>query len=334
VRYINEALHRLQSLPGIESAAFVAPLPFTGANVGSDFRIEGDPEPEPGHAPGAYNRTVTPNYFEALKIPLKRGRYFSDQDRRGEVGAAIVNETFVRTILPNRDPLGVRLTQIGAQNKGDPEKWEIVGVVGDVHHLSLSQSAAPELYLPYQQNSWNWGHIIVRTSQRPALMTRIFTDTLQGIDPGVLIWGVTPLEAAIDGTTAQPRFYTLLFSLFGATGLFLTLTGIYSVISFTVSQRMREVGIRIALGAESLDVLRLICGRGMFLAIAGTTIGAIFAAVLTRGMANLLFELQPGDLPTFVIVALILLTAALPACWLPARRATKADPTLALRDEL
>jgi len=334
VRFVNEALQRLQALPGIESAAFVAPMPFSGANVGSDFRIEGRPEPQPGEEPGAYNRSVTANYFQTIRIPLKKGRYFTEQDRPGQVGVAIINETLERLVFAGEDPIGKRISHIGAnQNKGDPEVYEIVGVVRDIHHTSLTNAAAPELYLPFSQNSWTWGHIFIRASHNPSDLAKTLADTIQSVDGSVLAWGVQPLEGAIEATTAQSRFYTFLFSLFGATGLVLTLTGIYSVISYTVSQRMREVGIRMALGAESADVLKLICGRGMLLATVGTVLGGVAAFALTRSMAKLLFNLSPGDATTFVVITLLVLAAALPACWIPARRATKADPTLALRVE-
>jgi putative ABC transport system permease protein len=334
VQYVTESLQRLQAMPGIESAAFIAPLPFSGANVSSDFRIEGRPEPEPGKAPVASNRSVTPNYFEMMRIPLKRGRYFNEQDRRGAMGAAIINEALVRQYFDGQDPIGMRIHEIAAnQNEGDPLQWEIVGVVGDVHHSSLARPATPEIYLPYRQNSWSWGHMLVRASQDPAPLAKSFGETLQSVDGAVLAWGILPLESAIANTTAQARFYTFLFSLFGATGLVLTLTGIYGVISYSVSQRLREVGIRVALGAETTDVLKLICGRGMFLTMTGIVIGAIAAEALTRGMVHLLFELNPRDLPTFAITTLLLIATALPACWIPARRATRVDPTIALRNE-
>jgi putative ABC transport system permease protein len=334
VRFLNDAMKRLEALPGVESAAFVAPMPFSGANVGSDFRIEGRPAPQPGQEPVAYNRSVTANYFQIIRIPLKKGRYFNEQDRPGSVGAAIINETLERQYFAGENPIGARISHVGAnQNKGDPEQYEIVGVVADVHHSTLTKPAIPELYLPFAQNSWTWGHIFVRAWRDPAAMGKSFADAIQSVDGSVLVWGVQPLATAIADTTAQTRFYTFLFGLFGATGLVLTLTGIYSVISYTVSQRMREVGIRMALGAETSDVLRLICGRGMLLAAAGTVLGGVAAFVLTRWMANLLFDLTPGDVTTFGLITLLVIGAALPACWIPARRATKADPTLALREE-
>jgi len=161
VRYVNQTLDRLRALPGVESAALVAPMPFSGSNVGSDFRIEGRPKPEPGTEPSASNRSVTAQYFQAIKIPLRKGRYFTEQDQRAVVGVAIINEALARSYFSSEDPIGKFISHIGAnQNDGDPERWEIVGVVGDVHHSSLTRVARPEIYLPYQQNSWGWGQFL------------------------------------------------------------------------------------------------------------------------------------------------------------------------------
>jgi putative ABC transport system permease protein len=334
VRYVNQTLERLQALPGVESAAFVAPMPFSGGNVGGDFRIEGRPKPEPGQEPSANVRSVTPQYFQAIKIPLRRGRYFTEEDRQGGTGAAIINETLAGRYFPNEDPVGKRISNISAnQNEGDPEQWEIVGVIGDVHHSSLTKAATPELYMPYQQNSWSWGNFFVRTINDPASLTISFTDQIRLGDKTVAITNVQPLTQAISNTVAQMRFYTLLFSLFGATGLILTLTGIYGVISYTVSQRTQEIGIRMALGAQARDVLKMLVGQGMVLTAIGIAIGVVVAGALTRLMANLLFGVSATDPLTFAVIALLLALVALLACWIPARRATKVDPVVALRYE-
>ena len=334
IRYVNQTLERLKALPGVETAAFVAPMPFSGGNVGSDFRIEGRPRPEPGQEPFANNRSVTAEYFQAIKIPLLKGRYFTEQDQRGAVGVAIINEKFAASYFPREDPIGRRLTHIGAnQNEGDPEQWEIVGVIGDVHHSSLTKPASPELYLPFQQNSWSWGNFLVRTTNEPTSLTRTFTNEIQSGDRTVPVTNVQPLTQAISDTVAQARFYTFLFALFGATGLILTVTGIYSVISYTVSQRTQEVGIRMALGAQTRDVLRLIVGQGMATALIGVAIGLAGAFGLTRLMSSLLFSVTATDPLTFVAIPLLLTGVALAACFVPARRAAKVDPMVALRYE-
>jgi putative ABC transport system permease protein len=334
VRYVDQTLDRLKALPGVESAAFVAPMPFSGGNVSSDFRIEGRPKPEPGQEPEANNRSVTAQYFEAIGIPLRKGRYFTEQDRRGSVGVAIINETLAARYFQDEDPLGKRVSHIGAnQNDDDPEQYEIVGVIGDVHHSSLTKPATPELYLPYQQNSWGWGNFFVRATQDPSSLIKTFTQEIQSGDRTVPVTGVQPLAQAISNTAAETQFYTFLFALFGAIGLILTLTGIYSVISYTVSQRTQEIGIRMALGAQAADVLKLFVGHGMVLTAAGIAIGVVAAWALTRLMTTLLFGLSANDPLTFAVIASLLTLIALLACWIPARRATKVDPMVALRYE-
>lgn len=334
VRYVDETLERLKALPGVESAAFVAPMPFSGGNVGSDFRIEGRPRPDPGQEPTASNRSVTAQYFEALKIPLRNGRYFTEQDRRSGVGVAIINETLAANYFQNEEPLGQRLSHIGAnQNDGDPEQYEIVGIVGDVHHSSLTKPATPELYLPYQQNSWGWGNFFVRTAKDPAYLVNGFTGEIRSADRTVPVTGIQPLSKAISNTTAQTRFYTFLFGLFGAIGVVLTLTGIYSVVSYTVAQRTYEIGIRMALGATRGNVLGLVIGQGIRLTFVGLAIGLVASIALTRLMSSLLFAVSPTDPMTFALIPALLTVVALSACYLPARRATKVDPMIALRYE-
>jgi len=332
VVYVNQTLARLKSLPGVEAASFVAPMPFSGSNVGSDFRIEGRPLPEAGQEPTASNRSVTPDYFSSMKIPLLKGRFFTDQDGRGKAGVAIINESLAKVYFQGAEPIGQTVSHIGAnQNDGDPEQWQIVGVVGDVHHNSLTKSATPEIYLPYQQNSWNWGNFLVRTSVPPSSLVDSFRREVKGIDKTVPITNVLPLNQAISETVTQPRFYTFLFALFGAIGLLLTLTGVYSLISYTVAQRTQEIGIRVALGASRQHVVRLILRQGAVLAIVGSLVGLLVSFWLTRLIANLLFEVKPTDFIPFGLATLVLIVSALLASYLPARRATKVDPLVALK---
>jgi predicted permease len=265
---------------------------------------------------------------------LLKGRYFSDQERGGDVGTAIVNETFAKRYFANADPIGQRIRELGVnQNPGDPKQYEIVGVVGDVHHNSLKRLATPELYLPHHQNSWAWGNFVARTTTDPATLTRSFTDTIRATDKSVPVTAVRPLREAISVTLSQPRFYTLLFGLFGATGLLLTVVGIYSVISYTVSHHTREIGIRMALGAKGMDVLKLIVGKGLMLTLMGIGIGLVGALGITRVMQTLLFGISTTDWVTFTGVALFLMLVGLVATAIPACRAIKIDPLVALRYE-
>jgi putative ABC transport system permease protein len=332
--YVDQTLAKLRAIAGVESASFVAPMPFSGGNVGSDFRIEGRPEPEPGNEPSANNRSVTPEYFASMKIPLLKGRHFNQGDKRGQLGAAIINESLVQHYFQGEDPIGRIISRIGAnQNEGDPERWQIVGVVGDVHHSSLTRSASPEIYLPYEQNSWNWGNFLVRTSVPPASLSDSFRREIKSVDKTVVLTSVRPLTQAISETVTQARFYTFLFGFFGSVGLLLSMTGVYSLISYTVSQRTQEIGIRMALGATRQHVVRMILGQGVVLAVVGSIFGLAISFWLTRLIVKLLFEVKPTDLFTFGVATLVLLVAALLASYLPARRATKVDPIEALRFE-
>jgi putative ABC transport system permease protein len=334
VRFVSQTLERLNALPGVESAAFVAPMPFSGGNVYGDFRIDEHPAPKLGDEPAANVRSATPQYFQTIKIPLLKGRYFTGEERRGGIGAVIINDAVARLYFPNEDPLGKHISQIGAnQNDGDPERWQIVGVIGDVHHNNLTDTASPEIYLPFQQNSWSWGNFLVRTKTDPTSLTRPFTETIRSGDKTVPVTRVQLLTEAISETVAQARFYTLLFTLFGAAGLVLTLTGIYGVISYTVSQQTQEIGVRMALGAQAGDVLRMVIGQGVVLTLGGIGLGLLGALGLTRLMRTLLFGVSVVDPMTFVIVATMLMSVALIACWVPALRATKVDPLTALRYE-
>ena len=333
-RYVRQTLEQIKALPGVESAAFVAPMPFSGAEIGGDFRFVGRAAPEPGQAPVANVRNVTSQYFQTMGIPLLKGRYFSEQDQRGVVGTAIVNETFVKRYFANEDPIGQRISELYVnQNPGDPKQYEIVGVVGDVHHTSLKRSATPEVYLPHNQNSWAWGNFLARTTNDPAALTHGFTDTIRATDKSVPVTGVRLLRDAISATLSQPRFYTLLFGLFGVTGLLLTMVGIYSVISYTVSYHTREIGIRMALGAKGTDVLILFVGKGLVLTLIGVGIGLLGALGVTRVMQTLLFGISTTDWVTFTAVALFLMIVGLIATAIPARRAIKVDPLVALRYE-
>ena len=333
-RYVSQTIEQLKALPGVESAAFVAPMPFSGAEIGGDFRFVGHATPEPGQEPAANVRNVTSDYFQTIRIPLRKGRYFTDRDQRGDIGVAIVNERFAKIYFANEEIIGKRIIELGVnQDPGDPKQYEIVGVVGDVHHNSLTKSATPELYLPHQQNSWPWGNFVVRTRNDPASLTHAFTDTIRATDKGVPVTGVRLLTDRISATLSQSRFHTLLFGLFGATGLLLTLVGIYSVLSYTVSHHTREIGIRMALGAQGTDVLKLIVGKGLMLTLIGIGIGLLGAFGLTRVMQTLLFGISTTDWVTFTLVALFVTVVGLIATLIPARRAIKVDPLVALRYE-
>jgi putative ABC transport system permease protein len=341
-RFVDQTLERLEALPGVTSVAFVAPMPFSGGDVGGDFRIDGRPEPEPGREPSAKVRSATSDYFHALGIPLRRGRAFTERDRRTGVGTAVVNESLVARYFPGENPIGKFISKIGAnQNEGDPERWEIVGVVGDVRHRSLTNEASPEIYLPYQQNSWSWGNFFVRTTGDPAALggglaegfAEGFAEAVRAGDKTVAVTNVRPLTQAIADSVTQARFYTMLFTVFGGVGLLLMLMGVYSVISYTVAQKTQEIGVRMALGAQAGDVLRLVVGKGLVLTLIGVGLGLLGALAVTRLMQSLLFGVSATDPATFVGVTAVMTLVAMAACYVPARRAARVDPLVALRYE-
>lgn len=334
VVFIEQALERLKSLPGVESAAFAAAMPFSSSNIGGSFRIDNQPALEAGREPTASFRNVTNDYFQTMKIPLRSGRYFNKEDKRGGVGAVIISETLARLYFQNENPIGKHISQVSAnQNEGDPQKWEIVGVVGDVKHSSLLNESRAELYLPYQQNSWTFGNFLIRTTVEPTGLTNAVREQLQAIDKDMPVTRIRLLEDSISDSVAQPRFYALLFGIFGTIGLVLALTGIYGVMSYTVTERTQEIGIRMALGASRFDVVRMVVRQGMTFAFFGVVIGLIGAYFLSQFMEKLLFGVNVIDLSIFVLVPVLLALFALLAYWIPAHRAAGVDPMIALRFE-
>ncbi|HEV2915191.1 MAG TPA: ABC transporter permease [Pyrinomonadaceae bacterium] len=334
IAFVKGAIERINALPGVERAAFVTPVPFSGDFIGSSFAIDGRPAPVPGQEPSADFRGITPDYFSALNVPLIRGRYFTEQDRKGSVGAAIINETLARRYFSGEDPIGKSLIDVGVGvDEDEPKRWEIVGVVGDVRHRGLDIEPAPEVYLPHQQQAWNWGYFVIRTRTEPSGLAASVIAQILSIDKDQAVARVQTLDQMIAGSVARPRFYMLLLTVFAGVGLILTVVGIYGVMAYSVAERTHEIGIRMALGARQRDVLRMVLGHGMLLALAGIALGLAAAFLLTRVVASLLFEVSATDPLTFACVALLAALVALLACYIPARRATRVDPMIALRYE-
>ena len=334
VTFIEQVLNRVGGLPGVQSVAFVTPAPFTNNNINSDFVIEGRPAPPLGQGPGADVRAVTPGYFETMGIRLIRGRKFADDDRKGRVGVAIINEEAARRFWPDEDPLGQRLSSIGVGVDDDePEQWEIVGIAGNVRHVSLDKGPRPEVYVPHRQQAWGWGHLVVRTATDPMSFAPAVRSEILAVDKDQPVYNVRPMDQMIASSFASQRFYMLLLGIFAAVGLVLALIGIYSVISYSVTESTREIGIRMALGAQRRDVLGMVLRNGMLMALCGIGLGLGLAWVVTRLMSSLLFDVSTTDPLIFLSISLVLLAMALLACYLPARKATTVDPMVALRYE-
>jgi len=303
------------------------------------FTVEGSPRQEPGKAPTVQYRMVSPDYFRTMKIPLIRGRDFTKQDEAQAAGVVIINQAFQRRYFPDEDPVGKRITLGGY----DDQLGEIVGVVGDVRHWWAGTEAEPEMYWAYSQ-AWLARSptlsrlrrsltLALRTDGDPQSLIRDVRREVIALDKALPVSGVRTMEERMGASLAGKRFNTLLLSLFAALALILAVVGLYGVISYTVAERTRDIGVRMALGAQTGDVLRLVIGRGMTLTLAGVGIGLLASFALTRLMKDMLFEVGPTDPLTFVAIAVLLTAAALTACYIPARRATKVDPMVALRCE-
>jgi putative ABC transport system permease protein len=318
---------RVAGLPGVEAVGLVTELPLSGQPNDVPFTVEGRPPVPPGQEFDADFRRVNQNYFNALRIPLLRGRSFTEQEVRQADHVTVVSQQLVDQVFPNEEALGKRLvTAIGDQT------YEIIGVVGDLHHRSLNEGQPfPAMYFPTLESGRT--NLVVRTHGDPLSIVGAVRKEVQAIDPDQPIAAVKPMTEWVESSVAVPRYRTTLLALFAALAMVLAATGIYGVMSYSVAQRTHEIGVRMALGARRADVLKLVVRQGMLLTIAGVIVGLGGAFALTRVMSSLLFGVGTKDPITFAIVAVLLIAVAFIACFVPARRATKVDPLVALRYE-
>ena len=327
---LNQAVERLRSLPGVQSAGAVLSLPLGGDtfNVGRAYIREGRPATTEESANAAYV-VATPDYFRSLQIPLLGGRVFTDRDTEQTPKVLIVNETMARSLWPGESPLGKRITIW----RDEKFPREIVGVVGDTKS-SLDEDSSRQMYVPYAQDSgWSGMSFVVRTSGDPANMSPATRNEIRAVDKGIAVFNTRTMNDVLATSVAPRRTPMLLLSIFAAVALLLAMMGIYGVTSYYVTQRTQEIGIRMALGAQMSDVLKLILGNGLMLVVAGIGVGLVGAFAVTRLITSLLFGVNPTDVVTFVVVSLCLMVTALVATYIPARRATKVDPVEALRYE-
>jgi len=332
--FFQRLLERVRELPGVRSAGTVTDVPlFGGSSTG--FDVEGRPLAQPNERPMTEFRSASSGYFQTMGIDLVAGRTFTPDDKADAPPVALINETLARRYFGKENPLGKR---IGLSR---PTDWrEIVGVVRDVRNYGLAEDVKPECYLPYLQNAPNylagsasWMVMVVRTESEPLGYVAAIMGALHKIDPDQPIASIRPMTAYLAQSVAQRRFNMLLLAVFAGLALVLAAVGIYGVISYSVAQREREVGIRMALGAQAGDVLALIVRQGMRPALLGLFAGVLVAAAMTRFMRNLLFQVSAIDPFVFGAVAFVLTLVAALACLIPARRATRVDPAVALRSE-
>jgi putative ABC transport system permease protein len=332
-KFFIDLKQRLESTPGVQSASSILPLPLSGDRFGISFEIEGRPMAKKDHPSADFFATGV-GYFKTMGIPIIKGRDFDDRDKHGSTPVIIITETFARQYFPNEDPIGKRIKPgISTYDDEDSVMREIIGVVGDVRNRTLSTESKPAYYVPQTQVPFSQMVTVVKTTGEPRSLVSAATKEVAAMDQDVPLFSVKSMEEYISTSVAAPRFSTTLLSIFAGVALILTIVGLYGVMSYSVAQRTNEIGIRMALGAQSRDVLLMIVKQGSVLILLGLAIGLIGAYALTRVISSLLFGVTAKDPFTFAAVSVLLAFVALLACYIPALRATKVDPMNALRCE-
>ncbi len=326
--FFQRLMDRIKALPGVDGASGVVTLPLTGAFESTDLILAGQESLPNAQRPEADYTTVTPDFFRTMQIPLLQGRQFTTQDTKGTPGVIIINDILARRCWPGEDPIGKHFT-VGFEKT----PREIVGVVASIKQTTLAAAGRPAMYMPHLQSPSSGMTVLVRTSGAPMAMAAAVREQVWAIDKNVPVTHVQTMDQVFGDSVAQPRFSMLVVGLFAALALVLASVGIYGVMAYSVSRRAHEIGVRMALGARTGQVLKLVLKEGMTLTLMGIAVGLFGAFALTRLMATLLFGVTAKDPSTFISVATLLAAVALVACYIPARRATKVDPLVALRYE-
>ena len=331
VSFYKQLVENVATLPGVQSVGATQVVPLSGNDYLLAFEIQGRPPVQPGNVPSTNFYSVSADYFSAMGIPLRRGRLFTERDNKDSPHVALINETMAKRTFPGEDPIGKRITfDTGEKN---PDWFEVVGIVGDVKQYGLDQPTTLQTYEPYTQQTFPSMTLVVRTKGDPTNLSAAIRSEVLKLDKDQPVSSIKTLQQFFSNSISQQQFSMLLLGVFAAVALVLATVGIYGVLSYAVTQRRHEIGIRMALGARAPDVLRLVLINGMSLALIGVILGLGGAFGLTRLMETLLFEVKATDIITYATVALGLLVVALAACYIPARRATKVDPLVALRYE-
>ena len=327
--FLKGVQESVSSLPGVESVGAINNLPVSGfGSMNGDFNIDGRPKFKSGEAPVAEFRLVTPTYFRAIGIPVLRGRIFGDGEGPSEPLTIMVNETLARRFFPGEDALGKRLLVL------DDKPHEIVGIVGDARQWGLDRPADPEIYFSYAQMAFdNSAVFVIRSNVEPSTLSDGVRGAVRQVNHDAPVYSAKTMAQVVADSTAQRRFNAVLMACFAGVALLMAAIGLYGVISYSVAQRVQEIGIRMALGAQVGQVLRMVLWNGLKLALAGVILGVLASFALTRVLAGLLYGVSATDPSIFLAGSAFLVAVALLACYVPARRATKVDPMIALRYE-
>ena len=328
--FVDQAIEKIRAVPGVVSVGTTTKIPLTGGGSTQPFTVEGRPAGAIAEQPMAQTRYISPDYFQAIGIPLKQGRFFSEQDRDNSVPVVIISEAMARRFWPGENPIGRRLTPSFHSEQGPRQ---IVGVVGDVKASGLDADASAMMYLPYKQAPPPVMSFVVRTASNPESLVQSVSKAIYSIDKDQALTDVQTMDQVLVASLSGRRFNMTLLLTFAGVALMLAAVGVYGVMNYTVTLRRRELGIRMALGAAKTDVLRLVLGQGLALTLIGVAAGLISAYALTRLMASLLYGVTATDYLTFGSVSAMLIAVGLAASYVPARRATKVNPTIALRAE-
>jgi putative ABC transport system permease protein len=330
IDFFRQAVDGMKALPGVENAGAINFLPFAGPHAGTLVEIEGRPKLPPGEGLGTGSCVTDLNYFQAMQLPLKRGRLFTEQEATEMRHVVVINEEFARKNFPGEDPLGKRIV-IYMKDENLPS--EIIGIVGDNKHLGLDIETEPMAYWPHSELAYPFMTLVIRTRGDAAGISSAARKVIQSLDSEQPIADMRTMESLLADSIARARFSTLLLTVFATVALILASVGIYGVMSYAVTQRTHEIGIRMAMGAQTGDVLKLVVRRGLMLTVCGVGIGLVTAFALTQIMKSLLYRVSTTDPLTFIAIPLLLLPIALLASYVPARRASRVDPIVALRYE-
>ena len=330
VDFLTKLEREIQLVPGVESAAIVSELPLAGTHMEHNFVMRGRPEVPVGEEPEISAHEASPKYFATMQIPVIAGRVFDDNDQLKSIPVAVITRSMAEQYFHGENPIGAQIAWARAQQK----QWmTIVGIVGDVRHSDLAVAPTMQMYLPQTQNTDQFLTLVIRTSSEPSLLAADARRAVAAEARDVPVFEVAPLAELVARSVGPRRFVMVLLELFGGIALLMTAIGVYGVISYSVAERTREIGIRAALGAQPRDIVRLVIGGGLAVVCAGLGAGLILALVASRFLESSLYSVSATDPATFAGVAAVLLFVALVAQGVPIRRAMRVDPTVALRQD-